>query len=301
MGNYKQIEEIYLKEREALIKEVFTYFEENGAVDTSVYKTITSIFWHQGYAENKGFKVASKLFFEEKYNKFLRKIDILGFGKSEKLLEKVKINNKKYLRLEHTTNWILELSKYNSFEDYFAEFSKKKRKNLRWQLNTCEKNKFNITKLETKADFELFLEVYKAQFDKSSWLELDNKKALINVFLYFQKQGLNHSFILKDSENKPISACLGYFVGETYNLYMLARIPKLYDKLSPSNYLVFKLIKENLEKKISKLFVFGPGYYQYKKTFKAKSYPVYIYEKYSLKNILKIVKLLNKYRKLKRK
>jgi len=284
-----KIEQLYINKRKETIDGALVHFKGNKVAESAIEK----IFWSSAYADNH----EEPAFFHPNFSSQKKRLEVLGFDKKD--LEVENINNK-YLRLQVSSNWILDLSDFNSFEEYFSLFSKKKRKNLRWLTNTYQKENFTISKIQTPEDFELFFEVYQSQFPKSKWLHCENRKALKDIFLYFEEQNINHSFILKDENGDAIAASLGYFTGDNLNFYMLARVAGKYDKLSPSNYLAFDIIRNLIENNHKGLFIFGPGFYNYKKSFKGSEYPIYRYEKKSLTNILGIIKLYNKQRKLKK-
>ncbi len=288
MTNSKNIKKLYLEKRTESLNSILSYFKN----DIFMNEIIKKVFWSPAYTSENN----EPLFFHPSFSKQTKHIEVLGFNKPKLEIENI---NNKYLRLPVSSNWILDLSEFKNFDEYFSLFSKKKRKNFRWLTNTYTNESFTISNITTEKDLDDFFSIYTLQFPNSKWLEKERKEALKKIFIYFEEKNLNNSYILKDKNNNLIASSLGFFSGNNLNFYMLARIKGKYDNLSPSNYLVLTILKELLDKNFNGLFLFGPGCYNYKKTFKGLEYPIYRYEPKSFRNIFGIIKLYNKCRKIK--
>jgi hypothetical protein len=109
--------------------------------------------------------------------------------------------------------------------------------------------------------------------------------------------GRNRSCLLRTPDGVVFAGALGYLTDGAFNLHMLTRRDGVLDKYSPGFYLTFWLIRNMLTQDRPVLFLFGPGEFQYKKTFLARELPIYRYERRCLPNVFGVLRLYNRLRK----
>lgn len=194
-------------------------------------------------------------------------------------------------RLCVTTTWHLDLAGFSGAEEWFSSLSAKNRKKLRWLRNALPKLETRIVPLATDADFELFEQLYCAQFPKHA-LHSPEMRALREIYRELAASGKAVARLLLDRDGRALAAALGYINGTALFYTHLTRARGDYDKYSPGYYLTYAIIAEVLEKHPEvKHFFMGPGEYDYKAALGGKPFPVFRYERCGWRNLFGLIRL----------
>ena len=216
-----------------------------------------------------------------------RRLEVIGFEDHPPAVENIQ---NRFLRLRVTTSWFLPAPDYPSYEEYFAALSKKTRKRLNWMRNAFEREGVRFTPARTEAELEEFFEIYRRQRLESAWVTT-LKSTAVHVFRKLEEDGRNGSFILRDRNGVGVAGLLGFFTDQAYSACLLGRRPSDLEKYSPSYYLMAWSIQEHFTGRPTMYYLIGPGEEDYKKSFLAKSLPVYRYEARTWENAWAIVRL----------
>lgn len=258
--------------------------------DSPINRRILShVFWENFWCDDQG--VPQTLFYDAALGK---KQNVQSFD-SQKTpsIEK----KESFLRLEVTANWVLEMGKYKDHDEWFTALSGKTRKKLRWIRNALPKENISIVPVNNEETFRLFEKLYAAQFPKFA-LNSQENNGVWKIYQELEKQHKNFSFLLLDSEKKPVSANLGYINGSSFNFTHLTRGNSALDKFSPGFFLTYWLIRELFTSHPEvEYFFMGPGTYDYKPALLGVPLPVYRYVHNSLFNLREVLRLRWRLRK----
>ena len=225
--------------------------------------------------------------------KWRHRFEVVGFDSASAHVENVQ---GRYQRLRVNGNWCLSLGEYGDADSYFRALSTKTRKKLRWLRNSYEHLGTECTEIRTRPQLDEFLELYLSQWPESDWGR-ELRGPLMEVYLAMGERGLNRSYLLRDESGDAVAGALGYLTDQAFNLHMLVRCPGRLDKYSPGFFLTFWLIERFLSDEPRALFLFGPGEFDYKRTFLARDLPIYRYEARTWRNVHGILRLHNRCRK----
>ena len=229
--------------------------------------------------------------------KWRHRFEVIGFDCRPLGVEAVA--GGQFLRAQTTSNWHLALAGYADGDAYLHQLSKKNQKKLRWLQNVYEREKIQFVPIKTREQLEEFMSVYVTQWPETNWAT-ELKETLFAVYLYFEKAGVNRSFLVKDADGRTVAGSLGYLTDHGFNLHMLTRKDGMLDKYSPGYYLTYWLVRRVLNEERTEAFFFGPGAFEYKKSFMAQELPIYRYERRTWTNMLSILRLYNRCRKERR-
>jgi len=222
---------------------------------------------------------------------------VVGFEPVALTLDSIK---SQYLRVQTTTNWMLNLQPFADMEAYFATLSKKMRKQLRWLDNVYKRESVQVIPIRTEQDILAFIDIFKTQWPDSDWSGRLTS-SFVRFFLALEALGQHRSFLLRTSDGIDVAGMMGYMTDHAYNLDLLARRVGTMEKFSPGFYLTYWMVKYFLEEEGTDWIVFGPGEYEYKKRFRATPIPIYRYEQKVWQNWMGLMRIKNRYRKEKRK
>jgi len=260
--------------------------------DPNILKVLDKTLWSPAYSLPNG---TPDFFFLAQKWKY--RFDAIGFDPHPLRVDKV---HNKYLRLQVSTNWYLNLTEYREISDYFQQLSKKTRKKLRWLQNVYSKQHIQFIPISTDSHLEELMRIYLTQWPNSN-LGGELRKTLFNVFFALEEMGKNCSYLVREENGRFFAGSLGYLTDKAFNLMILTRQQGVMDKYSPGFFLTFWLIKKFLANDRIDAFFLGPGEFQYKKIFLGQSLPIFRYETYLWQNFWGVVKLYNRLRKEKRK
>ena len=229
--------------------------------------------------------------------KWKYRTDVIGFEPTSLALDNIK---GQYLRVQTTTNWMLDLQSFADIEAYFAALSKKMRKQLRWLDNVYKRESVQVVPVKSEQDILAFLDVFKTQWPDSDWSGI-RTASFVRFFLALEAMGKHRSFLLRTSDGIDVAGIMGYMTDHAYNLDLLARRVGVMEKFSPGFFIAYWMVKHFLEEENPAWIVMGPGEYEYKKRFLATPLPLYRYEQRKWRNWRGLIRIKNRYRKEKRK
>ena len=281
--NYTAICNSYLYERTLLFEACIAHLSDPKMAE-AVRK---AVFWENGYVEAAN----------EIRGIFSKEPDLNGVLEFSLPPERPQIERcGRWLRLQVTTSYVLDLSLYDhDYEIYYHALSPKTHKKVRYLRNALPKRQTRVVPLNTAHGFNLFEELYAAQFPKYP-MGSPRNKALREAYRYLHEQGCNWSHLLLDENNTAIAACLAYKHGDSVFYTHLTRRAGAFDKLSPGFYLTHWLIAQLFSEGVNRFFM-GPGTYDYKKALLGQPLPVYRYVHRSLWNLPAILRLHHRLRK----
>lgn len=284
------IQEAYLAERAELGKHCLALLD--GFPDAR--HILSHVFWENLWCGADG--APRSLYYEEDLKK---RRNVQGFdAPKEPVIETVGA----FKRLCVTTNWVLDLGAFGDHETWFRALSENSRKRLRRVHNGLTKAGAVIVPLRDEESFRKFELIYSEQFPKHPAGSSDNR-GLQLIYRELEKQGRNFSFLMLDADGGPVTANLGFILGESFCFTHLTRRKQSpLDRFSPGFYLTCHLVDELYRTRPEvKFFFLGPGKYDYKPAMLATPLPVYRYERDSLWNLAGLLRLrhrLAKERKL---
>lgn len=253
---------------------------------------IQRLFWTPAWCESGG---RPQFFFDPVGRKF--RFDAIGF---EDGVVGVAQAGSEYLRLAVTSNWYLCLAEYNDFDRYFEALSPKSRKKLRWLMNVYEREKVQFLPVANRADIETFLSIFATQWPESVWVG-QWREAFVRVYLRLIEMGRSRSFLVRAASGEYAACSMGFLTEHAYSLGFLARRAGVIEKFSPGFFLSFWMVKRMFETDRPAYFLFGPGEFEYKKTFLAGKLPIYRYERRCWGNMTGILRLYLRAHKERRK
>lgn len=250
---------------------------------------LPDLLWSDSWADAHG--VPQEIFpSAHKYRRYA-----VGSGPAKEMPVKVERVGA-YSRLQTTTNWVLDLRPYQDASDYFEQLSKSMKKKLKRYVNGAERWGLRLEPIRNEAQMERFLHVFAGQFPGSDW-ESSNRRALHEVYTFFEESGRTRSLLMVDGQGVDAVAALGYYTDRSFNLHLLARQDSALDFLSPGYCATFALIRDVIEEKRADFFFFGPGHFEYKERFLGRAMPIYRYEAHRWSNWPGLLKLYNRARK----